>query len=134
MQLSIKVRHTNYFYLEPCPFVSGSGKPQSAIGYPQEEHGDEQLKDDSISKQPTPFDTIESALEFLQLLQIESAKAQQEVASLMEQDQAVSPRREEAFRLVFYKLSQLNSHVEASQRVLSDLRTLRTLLLKELNR
>ena len=92
------------------------------------------MKNDSASTQTTPFDTIESALEFLQLLQIESAKAQQEVASLMEQDQAASPRREEAFRLVIYKLSQLNSHVESSQRVLHDLRALRTLLLREANR
>jgi hypothetical protein len=92
------------------------------------------LKDNSISNKPTPFDTIESALEFLQLLQIESAKAKQEVTSLMEQDQAASPRREEAFRLVIYKLSQLNSHVESSQRVLHDLRALRTLLLREVNR
>jgi hypothetical protein len=92
------------------------------------------LKNDSASTQTTPFDTIESALEFLQLLQIESAKAQQEVASLMEQDKAASPRREEAFRLVVYKLSQLNSHVESSQRVLHDLRALRTLLLREANR
>jgi hypothetical protein len=92
------------------------------------------LKDDSILKQQTPFDTIESALEFLQLLQIESRKAQQEVTSLMEQDQAVSPRREEAFRLVIYKLSQLNSHVESSQRVLHDLQALRTLLLREAHR
>ena len=95
--------------------------------------GGEQLKEDSVSKKPTPFDTIESALEFLQLLQIESTKAQQEVASLMEEDEATSPRREEAFRLVIYKLSQLNSHVESSQRVLSDLRTLRTLLLRDIN-
>ena len=92
------------------------------------------MKEDSISKKPTPFDTIESALEFLQLLQIESTKAQQEVASLMEQDEAASPRREEAFRLVIYKLSQLNSHVESSQRVLHDLQALRTLLLREVNR
>jgi hypothetical protein len=92
------------------------------------------LTDDSVSKQPTPFDTIESALEFLQLLQIESGRAQQEVASLMEQDTATSPRREEAFRLVIYKLSQLNSHVESSQRVLHDLQALRTLLLREANR
>lgn len=92
------------------------------------------MKDDSISKQTTPFDTIESALEFLQLLQFESRKAQQEVTSLMEQDQVVSPRREEAFRLVIYKLSQLNSHVESSQRVLHDLQALRTLLLREVNR
>ena len=111
-------------------------KWHSAIGYTQEETGDEQLKDDSISNMTTPFDTIESALEFLQLLQIESAKAKQEVTSLMEQDQAASasPRREEAFRLVIYKLSQLNSYVESSQRVLHDLRALRTLLLREVNR
>ena len=92
------------------------------------------MKDDSVSRESTPFDTIESALEFLQLLQIESTKAQQEVASLMEQDKAASPRSEEAFRLVIYKLSQLNSHVESSQRVLHDLQALRTLLLKETNR
>ena len=84
--------------------------------------------------QSEDIDTIESALEFLQLLQIESRKAQQEVTSLMEQDGAVSPRREEAFRLVIYKLSQLNSHVESSQRVLHDLQSLRTLLLREANR
>ena len=89
------------------------------------------MKNNSILKQPTPFDTIESALEFLQLLQTESAKAKQEVTSLMEQDRAASPRREEAFRLVIYKLSQLNSHVESSQRVLHDLQALRTLLLRE---
>lgn len=91
------------------------------------------MKNDSVRNQTTPFDTIESALEFLQLLQIESAKARQEVESLMEQDKIVSPRREEAFRLVVYKLSQLNSHVESSQRVLHDLRALRTLLLREVN-
>ena len=92
------------------------------------------MTDNSISKRPTPFDTIESALEFLQLLQTESTKAQQEVTSLMEQDGVSSARREEAFRLVIYKLSQLNSHVESSQRVLHDLQALRTLLLREVNR
>ncbi|MBV9937290.1 MAG: hypothetical protein JO150_02205 [Acidobacteriaceae bacterium] len=107
------------------------------ISYAQS--GGEQLKNDSVRKQTTPFDTIESALEFLQLLQIESTKARQEVEYLMEQDKTVeqdktaSPRREEAFRLVVYKLSQLNSHVESSQRVLHDLRALRTLLLREVN-
>ncbi|MBV9227457.1 MAG: hypothetical protein JOZ45_16250 [Acidobacteriaceae bacterium] len=101
------------------------------ISYAQS--GGEQLKNDSVRKQTTPFDTIESALEFLQLLQIESTKARQEVEFLMEQDTATSPRREEAFRLVVYKLSQLNSHVESSQRVLHDLRALRTLLLREVN-
>ena len=89
------------------------------------------MKNDSLSKQPTPFDTIESALEFLQLLQTESAKARQEVEALMEQDQDAFSRREEAFRLVVYKLTQLNSHVESSQRVLHDLQALRTLLLRD---
>ena len=88
------------------------------------------MKNNSILKQSTPFETIESALEFLHLLQVESVKARQEVESLMEQDEDASSRREEAFRLVAYKLTQLNSHVESSQRVLHDLRALRTLLLK----
>ena len=82
------------------------------------------MQGNSVSKEPTPFDTIESALEFLHLLQVESGKARQEVESLMEQDGLASARREEAFRLV----------VESSQRVLNDLRALRTLLLRESSR
>jgi hypothetical protein len=78
----------------------------------------------------TPFDTIESAEEFLQLLRDEAAKAQAEIEALLDgQDQ--SARRVEAIRLVVHKLVKLQSHTESSQRILRDLKTLRKLLLRE---
>jgi hypothetical protein len=40
-------------------------------------------------------------------------------------------RRTEALRLVLYKLQKLEEHVQASGRLLNDLRTLRRLLLQE---
>ena len=82
-----------------------------------------------------PFDTIESAHEYLRML-----------ASMLEEVQATTPgefevvegvnaddraRREQALRLVLYKLDQLRHHVAAGSRILNDLRTLRRLLLGE---
>jgi hypothetical protein len=40
-----------------------------------------------------------------------------------------SSRRLDAFRLVDYKLAQLATHMQASRRILNDLRALRRLLL-----
>jgi hypothetical protein len=40
-------------------------------------------------------------------------------------------RRLEALQLVTYKLEQLSRHIDTSQRLLNDLRTLRRLLLGE---
>jgi hypothetical protein len=77
----------------------------------------------------TPFTTIESAEEFLQLLSVEIGKVQVEMQSLMDADSPL-PRREEALLLVVHKLNQLQSHMQTSLRLLHDLRTLRGLLLK----
>jgi predicted RNase H-like nuclease (RuvC/YqgF family) len=77
-----------------------------------------------------PFQTLESAQEFIYLLQGEAESAQREIESLIQEtDQA--PRRIEALRLSLYKLSQLRAQMEASGRVLKDLRSLRDLLLRE---
>lgn len=77
-----------------------------------------------------PFQTLESAQEFVHLLQRETETAQREIESLIsETDQA--PRRVEALRLALYKLSQLHTQMEASGRLLKDLRSLRDLLLRE---
>ncbi len=77
-----------------------------------------------------PFETLESAQEFVHLLRHETETAQREIQALIEEaDQ--SPRRIEALRLVLYKLSQLRKQMEASARVLKDLRSLRALLLRE---
>jgi len=76
-----------------------------------------------------PFDSIESAQEFVRLLTEAVADAQVEVDSLIagavESNQA---RREEALRLVAHKLDQLRLHMSKSHRALNDLRTLRRLL------
>jgi hypothetical protein len=77
----------------------------------------------------TPFDTIESAEEFLELLMDEAGKAQQEMeALLVGQDESARPV--EAIRLVIHKLEKLQSLTESSQRILRDLKSLRNLLLR----
>ena len=78
----------------------------------------------------SPFETIESAEEFLQLLHLEIGKTQSQIEALVKESENDSPRRMEALRLVLHKLSQLESNTAGSQRLLHDLRTLRTLLLK----
>ena len=86
----------------------------------------------TISESPdkTPFDTIESALEFVQLLRHESERTRAEIESLMQSDDNASSRRVEALRLVLHKLTQLHSYMDSSARVLHDLQALRTLLLR----
>jgi hypothetical protein len=80
----------------------------------------------------TPFDNIESALEYVNHLldatQESQAQIQREIL------RAASPelaRRKQALQLVCYKLDKLSSHIAASRRILNDLRTLRRLLLEE---
>ena len=86
-----------------------------------------------MSYQPeTPFDNIESGLEYVNLLLEATREAQEEIAT--EVQQLASPevaRRKQALQLVSYKLAKLSSHITASKRLLNDLRTLRRLLLEE---
>ena len=76
----------------------------------------------------TPFTTIESAEEFLQLLEVEIQGAADEIKSLVNSDDGTSTRRLAALRLVSHKLSQLEANTVSSLRILNDLRTLRTLM------
>ena len=80
----------------------------------------------------TPFDTIESAQEFLVLLReaVEDAKLNSE-ADILAQVNGKSTRSDDALRLVLYKLEKLEQHLKVSGRLLNDLRTLRRLLLEE---
>ncbi len=52
----------------------------------------------------SPFETIESAEEFMHLLHGEIEKAQAEIEGLLAADQTDSSRQEEALRLVVHKL------------------------------
>ena len=80
----------------------------------------------------TPFDNIESALEYVNYLlaATEEAHAQIETEIGRATDLQLA-RRKEALQLVSYKLARLASHVAKSRRILNDLRTLRRLLLDE---
>jgi hypothetical protein len=83
-------------------------------------------------KSETPFDNIESALEYVNHLLEATREAQDQIES--EILRAANPqlaRRKQALQLVNYKLDKLSSHIAASRRILNDLRTLRRLLLEE---
>src|SRR5688572_8432286 len=78
----------------------------------------------------TPFDSIESAQEYVHLL----VRVAEDVRTAIQRDiaDAVSTqqtRRVDALRLVDYKLKQLTEHLGASRRLLNDLRMLRRLLI-----
>lgn len=85
---------------------------------------------DGPTPQKTPFDTIESAVEFVQLLRHEAERTSGEMMTLAENGEDASTRRVEALRLVVHKLKQLESYMDSSERVLNDLKSLRTLLLR----
>ncbi len=80
----------------------------------------------------TPFDHIESSLEFVALLgeAIRDTVVEIETDVAAAESQGAS-RRVEALQLVHFKLTKLSDHVGASHRILNDLRTLRRLLLEE---
>jgi hypothetical protein len=80
----------------------------------------------------TPFDNIESALEYVNQLLEATREAQDQIEK--EILRAATPqlaRRKQALQLVNYKLDKLSSHITASRHILNDLRTLRRLLLEE---
>ena len=95
-----------------------------------------------------PFESIESAHEFIVLLEESIEEAAAEVRGHLEQAKALTDRlsdadghslvhRENADRqtralnLALYKLTQLSTQVHKSRRALNDLRTIRRLLFTE---
>src|SRR5256885_7865789 len=82
-----------------------------------------------MTHQRTPFDSIEGSLEYVGLLREAVQEAKDSVgeeAARAGSERAV--RRLEALRLVTYKLDRLGGHVDATPRLLQDLRTLRRVL------
>ena len=82
-----------------------------------------------------PFDTIESTQEYMKLLDevLEEIQGttEEELKRIVLADTMVIGRGVEAVHLLSYKLEQLRHHVQASSRILNDLRTMRRLLLGE---
>ncbi len=81
----------------------------------------------------TPFDSVESAHEYLTLLIEALLDAKNEVAS----DLAIREanfghvRHTKALQVVLYNLERLERHMKISRRLLNDLRSLRRLILQE---
>ncbi len=79
-----------------------------------------------------PFDSIESAQEFMGLLSEAIAEAQRDVAEDRKAGQkAGQDRRVEGLNLALYKLKLLDEHVAKSQRLLKDLHSIRRILVGE---
>jgi hypothetical protein len=80
----------------------------------------------------TPFDSIESAHEYVSLLvqQVQAVEAslRDDITASVDRESA---RHQDALRLVHYKLHQLDHHLGRSSRLLNDLRVLRRLLFAE---
>ena len=80
----------------------------------------------------TPFDTIESAHAFLNLLTTTLRDTKREVEADIERESASAPyRRADALRVAVYNLERLEYHLTRSARLLNDLRSLRRMLFDE---
>ncbi len=80
----------------------------------------------------TPFDSVESAQQFLELLGEAVEEARGEIESQIAEAAAEgAERRKQALQLISYNLAKLATHLTASRRILNDLRSLRRLLLEE---
>ncbi len=86
-----------------------------------------------MAQEPSgPFESLESAREFMDLLQEAVVEAIRDVEDLQaDARNDEQPRREQALLLVLHKLRQLSANTHRSQRILNDLRTLRRLLFDE---
>ncbi len=80
----------------------------------------------------TPFDSLENAHAYVQLLLETISESRRDVEADIEAAvKTNSERRVVALRLVHFKLEKLEQQLRGSSRLLNDLRTLRRLLLEE---
>jgi hypothetical protein len=83
-------------------------------------------------KAGSPFESIESAHEFVTLLSETVREAKKEVAADVQRESSSDfPRRLDALRTALYSMEKLELHMNQSRRILNDLRSLRRLLFDE---
>jgi hypothetical protein len=83
-------------------------------------------------KPETPFDNIESAKQYVELLIGAIEESRREVdADIARAENNHSERKKRALQLASGNLAKLSQHMTTSRRILNDLRTLRRLLLEE---
>jgi hypothetical protein len=83
------------------------------------------------NKLNSPFNSLESAQEYMGLLADAAADAHTDVLEDITVAGTENVRRQQALQLVDYKLTQLRRHIDSTHHLLNDLRTLRRLLLGE---
>jgi hypothetical protein len=80
----------------------------------------------------SPFDSIESAHEFVALLAETVRQAKLDVqADVQRESSSGAPRHLDALRTALYSMEKLELHMNKSRRILNDLRSLRRLLFEE---
>ena len=78
----------------------------------------------------TPFETIDSAHHYVKLLSEQVVRVEKEIVEDIATLSKTGPKRRlDAFRLVQYKLKQLNEQLVASSRLLNDLALLHRMLI-----
>jgi hypothetical protein len=83
-------------------------------------------------KAGSPFESVESAHEFVTLLAETVREAKKDVEADVEREAgSESPRRLDALRTTLYSMEKLEHHMNKSRRILNDLRSLRRLLFDE---
>jgi len=86
----------------------------------------------SMKSSIDPFETIESAQNFVTLLAEAASQARQELAMDVQRESSLrESRRLDALRIALYSVDKLEAHMNRSGRILNDLRTLRRLLFQE---
>jgi hypothetical protein len=90
--------------------------------------GERMAPENRVHDAAQPFDSIESAHEFMVLLESVIAEARSELEALLAD--ASDERRTEALRLALFKISQLDMHTRKSRRVLNDLGLIRSVLVR----
>lgn len=84
------------------------------------------------AEETRPFDSIESAHEFVILLDESTEDAIRNVKEYVQRASADhNVRLIQALTLALHKMGQLSSHMQKSRRILNDLRTIRELLSRE---
>jgi|SRR4051812_28401603 hypothetical protein len=84
------------------------------------------------SEVENPFETIESAREFIAMFSEMISEAKLEVEEHLQQELgAESERSRDALRIAHYNLVKLEAHMNSSRRIVNHLRSLRKLLFNE---
>jgi hypothetical protein len=78
-----------------------------------------------------PFDSIESAHEFLRLLAATISEAKQELEADVVREELNPSRRLDVLRVALYNVKKLEGDINRSGKLLNDLRILRRLLFEE---